>query len=215
MTIKNPLVDEYFKTHTNWLDIKIKLRKILLTSELTEEYKWKQPCYSFDNKNLFIIGGFKDYCALSFFKGVLLNDPKKILIQQGQNTQSARILKFTTTKQVDDLEKQIKVWINESIELSKQGIKAEFKKPDELEIPIELQVIFDQEPEFKEAFFKLTPGRQRGYILFFTGAKQSKTVTARIEKNIDRILDGYGFHDCTCGLTKKKPNCDGSHKQLK
>lgn len=150
-----------------------------------------------------------------FHKGALLNDANKILIQQTENVQSGRQIRFANTQEIIDLKTTIKAYIFEAIEVEKTGLKIAPKKTEEFNVPEELTQKFIKNPEFKTAFEALTPGRQRGYLLHFAGAKQAKTRAARIEKNMKRIIDGYGLNDCTCGLSKRKPNCDGSHKNLK
>lgn len=210
----NKEVDKYLKGLEKWRVELTKLREIALECGLNEDFKWMHPSYSDNGKNIVLIHEFKDYCAILFQKGALLKDPKNILVQQTKNTQSARQIRFTNPKQIDGLEKTIKEYINEAIEIEKSGRKVEMKKTSDYEVPNELEVKFAENPDFEKAFKKLTAGRQKGYLLHFSKPKQSKTKTSRIEKNMERILDGYGLTDCTCGLSKRKPNCDGSHKQL-
>lgn len=208
MSKKNPEIDAYLaegcgrcslggtpdcKVHSWQTELK-KLRKIVLDCGLTEERKWSIPCYTWNNSNVLLIAAFKDYCALTFFKGALLKDPENILSKPGENTQAGRLIRFTNAKEITKLEPVIKVYIKEAMEIEDAGLKVEFKK--ELEpIPEELERKMDEDPALKDAFYALTPGRQRGYILYFSAAKQSKTREARIEKYIDRILDGQGIHD--------------------
>ncbi len=170
------------------------LRKILLDCGLREQAKWGVPTYSYDNKNLMLISAFKSFCVLSFFNGAELSDTEKLLVKPGEHTQAGRWMKFTTVQQVIDIVPTIKAYIFESIELEKSGMqkKAESKLPD---IPQELQILFDKDHNFQKAFQSLTPGRQRGYLIFFTQPKQSATRTSRIEKYIDKIFAGIGFHD--------------------
>jgi uncharacterized protein YdeI (YjbR/CyaY-like superfamily) len=210
----NPKVDLYFENLEKWKPELEKLRMILLDCMLTEELKWGSPCYSFQKKNLILIGGFKDNCVISFIKGALLSDTKGILSKPGENSQSSRIIRFTNVKEISKLESTIKAYIFESIENEKAGLKVELKKTTEYEFPEELEAKFKKNAALKKAFSALTPGRQRGYLLFFTAAKQSETRTTRIEKYTDRILKGIGINDCVCGLSKKMPSCDGSHKSL-
>lgn len=209
----NLKVDEYI-AKARWQEEYKKLRVILLDCNLTEELKWGVPCYTFEKNNILLMSGFKEFFTLSFFKGSLLKDPKGILVKPGKNTQVARIIKFTDIKQIDDLESVIKNYIQEAIEVEKSGLKGEFKKTAEFEVPEELQNKLDEMPDLKLAFEKLTPGRQRAYLLHFSEPKQSKTREARIEKYIPLILSGKGLKDCICGLSKRMPICDGSHKQL-
>ena len=173
------------------------------------------PCYTYKEKNILILGNFKDYCAINFFKGALLNDSKNILVQQTENTQSARQIRFKDISEIENLKSTLKAYIHEAIEVEKAGLKVKKKKTTDFEMPEELKQKFVENPDFKNAFKNLTEGRQRGYLLHFAQPKQSKTRTSRIEKNSKRIFNGYGLNDCVCGLSKRKPNCDGSHKQLK
>lgn len=211
----NSLVDDYLKKVKNWKDELTVLRSIVLESGLVEELKWRNPCYTFDGKNIVIIGGFKEFCVLSFFKGILLSDPEKILKQQGENTQSARIIPFTSVSEILLQKHTILAYIYEAVEIERQGLQVEFKKTTESDFPIELENKFKEIPDFKEAFLALTPGRQRAYLLYFKAPVQSKTRDSRIDSSLLRIFYGKGINDCVCGLSKKMPSCDGSHKFLK
>jgi uncharacterized protein YdeI (YjbR/CyaY-like superfamily) len=191
------------------------LRKIVLDCGLTEDFKWRNPCYTFQNNNVVIIHGFKDYCALLLFKGALLSDTNSILIQQTENVQSARQIRFTNVKEIAKMEKVLKAYIFEAIEVEKAGLKVELKKHVEFNITEEFEKQLNKNAALKKAFFALTPGRQRGYYLYFAAPKQSATREARIEKYTQQIINGKGLTDCTCGLSKKMPQCDGSHKQLR
>lgn len=171
------------------------LRRIILESELTEDVKWRTPCYTFQNHNVVLIGKFKEFCVLSFFKGALLKDSKKILVKPGENSQSARIIRFTDLKEIKKLESTLKSYIREAIAVEKAGQKVKLKKITEHAIPEELQKKFKTDPAFKAAFRALTPGRQRGYLIHFSGAKQSATRVARIEKSAKQIFAGKGMHD--------------------
>ena len=182
------------KVHDWQVELKA-LRPILLNCVLTEELKWKMPCYTFENNNVVLMSAFKEYCALSFFKGALLKDPQGILEKPGENTQAARLISFTNVQQIVDLAPVISAYIAEAIAVEKAGLTVEFKQVDELAIPAELQDKFDDDPAFQMAFEALTPGRQRGYILHFAGAKQSSTRTSRIEKYTQKIFDGQGMYD--------------------
>lgn len=208
-------VEKYFDNHSYWKNELSTLRKIVINCGLTEAFKWKNPCYLDKGKNIVLIHVFKDYCAILFFKGVLLKDFKNILIQQTENIQAARQLRFKNIAEIIELETVIKQYIYEAIEVERVGLKVNKKITSDYEIPIELTQKFEENSDFENAFNKLTEGRKRGYLLHFNKAKHSKTRTARIEKNANRIFKGQGLNDCTCGLTKRKPNCDGSHKQLK
>lgn len=171
------------------------LRTIVLDCGLTEELKWAIPCYMFQENNIVLLTAFNDYCALSFFKGALLSDENGILIQQTENTQATRQIRFTNVQQIVELEAIIKAYLYEAIEVEKAGLKVPFKKVSEFAIPEELQSIFAENPPFKTAFEALTPGRQKGYLLHFAAAKQSKTRTARIEKYMPQIFARKGLHD--------------------
>jgi uncharacterized protein YdeI (YjbR/CyaY-like superfamily) len=181
------------KVH-QWPDVLKKLRMILLECGLTEESKWGVPCYTYQDKNIVLVSALREYCAFSFFKGVLLKDPCDILEKPGPNSQSDRVIKFTSVQQIIELEDVLKTYVAEAIEVEKAGLKVEFKKNPE-PIPEELQQTFQKDPFLKTAFEELTPGRQRGYILYFSQPKQSKTRVARIEKCTPKILNGEGLHD--------------------
>jgi uncharacterized protein YdeI (YjbR/CyaY-like superfamily) len=171
------------------------LTRISLGCGLTEELKWGKPCYTFQNSNVVIIQGFKEYCALLFPKGVLLKDPEGILIQQTENVQAARQIRFTNVREIVEMEPILKAYIQEAIEVEKAGLKLNYKKISEFKIPEELKERFDELPPLKTAFEALTPGRQRGYILYFSGAKQSKTRQARVEKCMEQILNRKELDD--------------------
>jgi uncharacterized protein YdeI (YjbR/CyaY-like superfamily) len=211
----NPKVNEFLSKTKKWKEEFEKLRNIVLDCELTEEFKWMHPCYTFENKNIVLIHGFKEYCALLFHKGALLQDANEILIQQTENVQSGRQIRFTNVQEIVEMETILKAYIYEAIEVEKAGLEVKKKEHKEFIIPEELQNKFDEMPTFQSAFESLTPGRQRAYIFYFSKPKQSKTRESRIEKYIQRIFDGKGLNDCTCGLSQKQPNCDGSHKSLK
>ncbi|MCM3363860.1 MULTISPECIES: DUF1801 domain-containing protein [Bacillaceae] len=209
----NPKVEEFLSKDSPWKEEYVKLRQIVLEcEELVEEFKWMHPCYTIKNKNIVLIHGFKEYCALLFHKGALLKDPQGILIQQTENVQAARQIRFTSLQDIVKLESVIKEYIHEAIEVEKSGLEVTIKEHKEYIIPEELETKFEEIPELKTAFEALTPGRQRAYILHFSQPKQSKTRVARIEKAMERILNGKGLNDCICGLSQKMPNCDGSHK---
>ena len=191
----NPKVNWFFKKDTKWQKEYKKLRMIILECGLVEELKWGVPCYTFKKRNIVLIHGFKDYCALLFHKGVLLSDTKRILIQQTENVQSARQIRFSNIKEIVKLETTIKLYIYEAIEVENAGLKVDFKKTKEFKIPVEFQNKLDTNPDLKKAFESLTPGRKRGYLLYFSKAKQSKTRVLRIEKYTERILNGKGLND--------------------
>jgi len=211
----NPVADKYFLDASQWQEELKQLRKIALGTQLKETIKWGVPCYVFGESNIILLGSFKAFCSISFLKGSLMQDPDGILLKPGENSQVARMLKFTNLDQIRQLEPVIKAYIVEAIEIEKAGLKPVLEKSADLEFPEELLQILDKDAAFKAAFTSLTPGRQRGYNLFFTAPKQSATRIARIEKYRQQILDGKGINDCTCGLSKKMPSCDGSHKALR
>ncbi|MBS4220000.1 YdeI family protein [Bacillus sp. FJAT-49711] len=191
----NPKVDEFLNRAKKWKEEYERLRYIILDCELDEDFKWKHPCYTFEGKNIVIIHGFKEYCALLFHKGALLQDPNGILIQQTENVQAARQIRFTNVQEIVEMEHILKAYIREAIEVEKAGLKVELKKHEDYIIPEELQKKFNEIPALKTAFEALTPGRQRAYILYFSGPKQSKTRVSRVEKSIQQILDGKGLND--------------------
>lgn len=214
MTTLNPKVDAFIQNSEKWQGEFEKLRMIALDCLLVEELKWGVPCYTFNKNNIVLMHGFKEYCALLFFKGVLLSDTQQILIQQTENVQAARQIRFRNLHEIVAVEASIKAYIFEAIEIEKAEIPLPIKKTIEYSIPEEFQQKLDEIKNLKASFEALTPGRQNAYIYFFSEPKQPKTRLARIEKNIARILSGKGLNDCVCGLSRKKPNCDGSHKVL-
>lgn len=191
----NPKVDWFFSKDTKWQKEYAKLRMIILDCGLTEELKWGCPCYTFENANIVLIHGFKEYCALLFFKGALLNDPNGILIQQTKNVQSARQIRFTNVGEIVKMEKILKTYIYEAIEVERAGLKVKYKKTSEYKIPEEFQKKLNKNAAVKSAFYALTPGRQRAYIFYFSQPKQSKTRVARVEKSLKQILHGKGLND--------------------
>lgn len=205
-------VDLYISKAKSWKDEMTLLRTILLSCKLDESIKWGQPCYSSNNKNLIIIAPFKTHCDLGIFNGATLKDEKGLLVKAGVNTQSSRQLRFTNLEEIKKNKSIIASYVKEAIENEKKGLKF---IPDEADKTIhvaELETIFKKNAPLKKAFTALTLGRQRAYLIHFSGAKQSATRIARIEKYTDAILAGRGINDCTCGLSKKMPYCDGSHK---
>lgn len=204
----NPNVDNYIaegcgrcplggtpdcKVH-QWTEELKKLRSIVLGCGLVEELKWGAPCYTYQKKNVLMVGALKEYCCISFFKGSLLSDTKNLLVKPGPNSQAARLFKFTKLDQIESIEADIKAYIFESVEVEKSGLNVEFKKNPE-PVPEELEKKFEEDPVLKAAFEALTPGRQRGYILHFSQPKQSQTKVSRIEKCIPKILNGIGLND--------------------
>lgn len=198
----NPKVDAVLRKAEKWQAELQKLRKIVLACGLTEELKWHQPCYTLDGKNVVLIHGFKEYCALLFMKGALLKDPRGILIQQTENVQSARQIRFTSLREITELEPVLKKYIHEAIEVEKAGLEIKYKKVSDYKVPEELKKKLKANPALKTAFAALTPGRQRGYLLYFAAPKQSQTRESRIEKCTPLILKGRGLNDDY--LSKKK-----------
>ena len=200
----NPQVDDYLKRLTKWQKESKKLREIVLDCGLTEESKWGKPCYTFQNSNVVIIHGFKEYCALLFCKGVLLKDANRILIQQTDNVQAARQIRFTNLRQIVEMESIVKAYVHEAVEVEKAGLEVNYRRTSEFTIPEELQIKWRESPALKTAFESLTPGRQRGYVLYFSAPKQSKTRESRIEKCRQKILDGKGLDDEYASTRKTK-----------
>ncbi len=191
----NPKVDFYFDKNEKWQKELEQLRPIVLDCGLTEELKWGTPCYTYQNRNIVLLHVFKEYCAILFFKGVLLNDADNILIQQSENTQVTRQIRFTNVREIVKLKATIKAYIYEAIEVEKAGLQVKLKKHTSLVFPEEFQRKLDGNPALKKAFEALTPGRQRAYHLYFSAAKQSKTRESRVEKYIPQILRGKGLDD--------------------
>ena len=191
----NPSVDWFFTKAGKWQEAYELLRMLVLDCGLTEELKWGCPCYTLEKSNVVLIHGFKDYCALLFMKGALLKDGEKILVQQTENVQAARQIRFTTADQVRKMQPVLKAYIKEAIEVEKAGLKVELKSTKEFNMPEEFQAVLADMPELKTAFEGLTPGRQRGYLLYFSAPKQAKTRETRIEKYLDKILQGKGLDD--------------------
>jgi uncharacterized protein YdeI (YjbR/CyaY-like superfamily) len=195
MNRMNPKVDVCFSKARRWQKELKKLRTIVLDCGLAEELKWGQPCYTFENKNVVLIHGFKEYCALLFFKGALLKDPKGVLIQQTPNVQAGRQIRFTHLRQIVEMAPVLKAYIREAIEVEKAGLKVRHKETSEFDVPEEFQRKLDDIPALRDAFDALTPGRQRAYLFYFSAAKQSKTRASRVEKCMPQILKGKGLND--------------------
>ena len=212
----HPEVEAYIQQLNKWKEETLLLRALLLEAGLAEDWKWRQPCYTYQWDNLIIIGNFKDSIVLSFLKGALLSDPHGWLVRPGEHTQSGRFLRFTGAEQIRERSTQITAYIREAIEHAKAGTRVE-KRPEDVEIPIpvELHQRFQEDPALETAFQALTPGRQRAYLMFFTSTQTPATRFNRIDKFRPRILDGKGLNDCTCGLSRKMPGCDGSHKLMR
>lgn len=188
-------LEKFFDRDSNWQKEFRQLRKIILDCQLTEDYKWMHPCYTLNGKNVVLIHGFKDYCALLFHKGALLKDTDNLLVQQTENVQAARQIRFTNLTEILEKESTIKAYIFQAIEVERQGLEVKMKKTAEFSMPEELEQALDADAELKEAFEALTPGRQRGYLLHFSQPKQAKTRVSRIEKCIPLIFDGKGWND--------------------
>lgn len=206
-------VEHYLRLHPEWNAELSELRAVVKGCQLQETIKWRVPCYTWQDKNVCLISALKDCCALSFPKGTLLDDASGLLDVPGPNSHAARLIRFTQVSSIRKSRRQIEQWIRQAIDLEKVGAKVEPDNKPALVHPPELEKIFQQEPDLRRAFETLTPGRQRGYLLHFNAAKQSATRTRRIRDCRVRILSGKGLRDCTCGLSQRMPNCDGSHKQ--
>ena len=191
----NPKVDGYLRKTKKWQEELKALRRIILDCPLNEEMKWRHPCYTFQGKNIVLINGFKEYCALLFVKGVLLKDTKGLLVELGENTQAGRVIRFTNVREIAEMETTLKAYIHEAIEVEKSGLKVKLKKTAEYKIPEEFKKKLGEIPALKTAYDALTPGRQRGYLLYFSGAKQSQTRESRVEKCMQQILKGKGLYD--------------------
>ena len=191
----NPKVDWFFSKNTKWQKEYEKLRMIIVDCGLIEELKWGVPCYTFEKRNIVLIHGFKEYCAILFFKGALLNDTNGILIQQTENVQSARQIRFTNVREIVKMKSVLKAYVYEAIEVERAGLKVKLKKTSDFKIPEEFQKKLNKSTALKTAFDKLTPGRQRAYIFYFSQPKQSKTRELRVEKYLKQILNGKGLED--------------------
>jgi uncharacterized protein YdeI (YjbR/CyaY-like superfamily) len=195
MNTPNPKVDFFFRKAKKWQEEFVKLRMIILGCGLTEELKWGVPTYTFQKSNIALIHGFKEYCAILFIKGALLHDVHGLLIQQTENVQAARQIRFTNVREIVEMEPILKAYIHEAIEVEKAGLKVNYKKATEFIIPEEFINKLEEVPGLQDAFEALTPGRQRAYILYFSAPKQSKTRESRVEKCLQQILDGKGLND--------------------
>jgi len=208
----NPNADDYLARLDNWQEELSALRTILLECGAEEAFKWGVPAYMAHGGNIALLGAFKDYCVLSFVKGVLLKDQKNILVSPGENSQSVRFFKITSLKEIEKNRDLIKAYVFEAIEIEKAGLKVQRQNNEDIVFVEELQAKLDSDPAFKESFEGLTPGRRRAYNMYFSSAKQAKSRESHIEKYTPRILNGKGINDCVCGHSKRMPNCDGSHK---
>jgi uncharacterized protein YdeI (YjbR/CyaY-like superfamily) len=191
----NPKVDAFIANANRWQEELKRLRAILLDSELIEEFKWAQPCYTFEGKNVIVISGLKESCALAFFKGVLLKDVHGVLTRPGQHSQTTRWFKFASVREIAEMKSVVKAYIREAIEVEKAGLKVKLKKTSDLKFPEEFEIMLDEFPELRTAFDALTPGRQRAYIYHFSAPKQSKTREARVRRYMPHILKGKGLLD--------------------
>jgi len=194
-TVTNPKVDVYFSRRDSWQEEFTRLRRILLDTGLSEDLKWGEPCYTLNGANIVLIHGFKDYCALLFFKGALMSDTAGVLIQQTKNVQASRQIRFTSADEISGMENVLKAYVAEAAEIERSGAKIDFKGTDEFAVPEEFQAKIDSTPSLKTAFEALTPGRQRAYLLHFAQPKQAKTRESRIEKAMPQILAGKGLND--------------------
>ena len=193
--VTNPKVDAYFSRRDSWQEEFTRLRRILLDTGLSEDLKWGEPCYTLNGANIVLIHGFKDYCALLFFKGALMTDTAGVLIQQTKNVQAARQIRFTSADEISGMENVLKAYVAEAAEIERSGAKIDFKGTDKFAVPEEFQAKIDSTPSLKTAFEALTPGRQRAYLLHFAQPKQAKTRESRIEKAMPQILAGKGLND--------------------
>lgn len=212
--MKHKNVDAYFEGLSQWKSELALLRTLVLECGLDEALKWNVPCYTYQDTNVVILSGFKEYCVVSFLKGVLLSDTENLLVSPGENSQSVRFMKFTHKDDILKSKEQIKNYLFEAIEVEKAGLKVDLSKSKDFDLIAELKHKIDTDPTFKEAFEGLTIGRQRAYNMYIGQAKQSTTRLSRIESYTERILSGKGMNDCICGHSKRMPNCDGSHKYL-
>jgi uncharacterized protein YdeI (YjbR/CyaY-like superfamily) len=194
-TKTNPKVDAFIRDAKRWKEELKKLRAILIDSELTEDFKWYQPCYTFERKNVVVISGMKESCAFAFFKGALLKDPHGVLTAPGKHSQSTRWIKFTSVREIAEMKSILKAYIREAIEVERSGLKVKLRKTSDLKIPEEFETILDEFPDVRAAFDRLTPGRQRAYIYHVSAAKQSKTRESRVLKCMPKIIEGKGFLD--------------------
>jgi uncharacterized protein YdeI (YjbR/CyaY-like superfamily) len=210
----NPSVDEFLEKTDKWKVELTVLRNIMLDCQLIETLKWGQPCYMFNKTNVVILANFKESCAVSFLKGALLSDTENLLVKPGENSQSGRFLRFKSVDEIIEKEAIIKAYVFEAIEVEKVGLKVAPRDPESEPLIPELTQRFEENPTLKTAFEALTPGRQRAYNMFFNAAKQSATRLSRIDSYTERIMNRKGINDCVCGLSKRMPSCDGSHKEL-
>ncbi len=206
-------IDEHFASLRPWGDEARALRAIVLDAGLEETWKWKQPCYVHADTNVAMISTFTRHASLSFFAGVLLDDPDGVLTTPGANSQSARQLRVVSVDDVERLEPEIRRLLRQAKRHAAAGTRVEFTAKDELELPVELAARFDDVEGLEAAFLALTPGRQRGFVLHIAGAKQAATRAKRVDGHLDRILAGKGIHDCVCGRSARMPRCDGSHSR--
>lgn len=207
-------INTFFEKGSAWQECMQALRKIVLQCGLDETMKWNVPCYMHEGKNILLLHGFKQYCAINFFKGVLLSDKEQLLIQQAENVQEGRQIRYTEARTIKKQAPILEAYIKEAIAIEQNKIKLPIPEKKSQHLPDELLQQFSNNASLEAAFKALTPGRQRGYLFHFTEAKQSATITKRILAAQSKILMGKGLHDCTCGLSKRMPQCDGSHKLM-
>ena len=210
----HPKVTTYLDRLDRWQPELRLLRDLVVATGLTETFKWSHPCYTYGKANILLLHAFRDYCAILFFKGALLQDADQRLVQQTDKVRSARQLRFTGVRAIERQRATVRGLVYEAIEVERSGVSLPPRAQEECTVPEELSAKFREDTAFRDAFEALTPGRQRGYLLYFSEAKQAATRRARIEKQLPRILSGFGRNDCTCGLSKRMPNCDGAHRKL-
>ena len=210
----HPKVDEFLARLDQWAGELAQLRTLLLATDLTEAYKWRQPCYTYGGSNVALLFNFKDNFGISFFKGALLADPAHILTRPGENSISARVLRLRQASEIAPLANTITAFVYEAIEVERAGLCVPKPAPAALQLPVELQLQLDANASLREAFAGLTPGRQRMYAIYIASAKQATTRHSRAQQHIPKILAGLGMGDCSCGLSKRMPHCDGSHRVL-
>jgi uncharacterized protein YdeI (YjbR/CyaY-like superfamily) len=208
-------VEAYFEEAKLWRAEQARLRELALEVGLEEAFKWRGPCYMWEGRNVGVIGGFKAHCVFSFFKGALLADPLNLLAKQGPNTEASRSFQFTSLDQIERHANDFRGFIRQAIQIERDGLKVETTPAAAMPVPEEFERRFERDPALKAAFEVLTPGRRKAYFQFVEAAKQAVTRESRIDQVTPRILAGKGLHDCVCGLSKRMPSCDGSHRALK
>lgn len=207
-------VEAFYADAKLWRPELARLRSLALEAGLDEAFKWRGPCYLSEGRNVAMIGGFKAHCVLAFFQGALLHDPRQLLARQGPNTESSRSFQFTSLAQIERHAPDVLDFIRQAVQIERDGLKYIPPPPDEAPVPEAFERRFASDPALKAAFFALTPGRRKAYFQHVASAKQVATQERRIDQALPRIFDGKGLHDCICGLSKRLPACDGSHRTL-